>query len=195
MINQLRIIGGDLRSRRVPFAAVPGLRPTPARVRETLFNWLRAEIRGARCLDLFAGSGALGFEAVSRGAAALTQVDSSHTVCTTLRRNAVTFGLTQVQVIHSDVLRLLRQPPVQTYDVVFLDPPFHREFVTAVCQALEAMGWLNPTAHIYVEAETHWNAAAVPPLWQLYREGVAGAVAFRLYRRTSPSMEAECPPV
>ena len=122
--NQLRIIGGQWRSRRIPIADVVGLRPTPDRVRETLFNWLQQSILGARCLDLFAGSGALGFEALSREAAQVVLVEQDSRAFTQLQLNATTLGATQAQLIHADAFSYL-QRETEAFDVIFLDPPFH----------------------------------------------------------------------
>ncbi len=123
MKNKLRIIGGDWRSRQINFVDAPGLRPTPARVRETLFNWLRYEIVGTQCLDLYAGSGALGFEAASRGAKSVVQVENNIQACHCLKDNAVALSAVQIKVVQNDVLRYLDGEGL-AFDVVFLDPPF-----------------------------------------------------------------------
>ncbi|MDP1665373.1 MAG: 16S rRNA (guanine(966)-N(2))-methyltransferase RsmD [Methylobacter sp.] len=126
MKNKLRIIGGDWRSRQLSFVDAPGLRPTPARVRETLFNWLQYEIFGKQCLDLYAGSGALGFEAASRGAKSVIQVENNVQACHCLKDNALALSATdRIKVVQSDVLRYLAGD-AQAFDVVFLDPPFGR---------------------------------------------------------------------
>jgi len=152
--NEVRILGGCLRGQRLHFPKVVGLRPTPGVVRETLFNWLRAEVEGASCLDLFAGSGALGFEAVSRGAAKVVQVESHPKVVSQLLANRVRLAASQVEVILSDVLRFLKHAHPFPFDLVFLDPPFYSGLVEGCCSLLEERGWLAPQAKIYVEAES-----------------------------------------
>ncbi|MCW9078602.1 MAG: 16S rRNA (guanine(966)-N(2))-methyltransferase RsmD, partial [Gammaproteobacteria bacterium] len=121
--NQVRIIGGRHRGRRLHFSPGRGLRPTPDRVRETLFNWLQADIRGARCLDLFAGSGALGLEALSRGAAFLCAVEQNRTAAQRLRDNiTLLHEESAAEVVQGDALRVLKTPPERPFDIVFLDP-------------------------------------------------------------------------
>lgn len=186
MKNRLRIIGGDLRSRVVPFPDAAGLRPTPARVRETVFNWLQHDIHGARCLDLYAGSGALGFEAASRGAACVVQIERSAAVCRCLLQNSRQLGLGRMQVVQADVLHYL-QKDGQPFDLVFLDPPFGRGMVAPTCRMLHERGWLAQAAQIYVEAESGWNGEEMPGEWRLLRRKTAGEVAYHLYQ----SMAAE----
>lgn len=179
--SRLRIIGGQWRSRLLPFPELPGLRPTPNRVRETLFNWLQFDLDGARCLDLYAGSGALGFEALSRGAAQLTQVENQRAACQALRENAQRLGAV-TQVIEADVLRFLTGP-AHTYDVVFMDPPFGQGKVAPCCRALEDGGWLAPAARIYVECESALNLDDLPNRWRVLRSKQAGEVGYHLLQR------------
>ena len=156
MKNKLRIIGGDWRSRQLSFVDAPGLRPTPARVRETLFNWLQYEIYGKQCLDLYSGSGALGFEAASRGAKLVIQVENNAQACRSLKDNAAVLSAGQIQVVQNDVLRYLTGD-AQAFDVVFLDPPFGQTLVVQTCKLLEQNGWLAKQAKIYVETERHFD--------------------------------------
>lgn len=180
--NQFRIIGGQWRSRKLGFFPAPGLRPTPDRVRETLFNWLAPVINGARVLDLFAGSGALGFEAASRGAARVTLVDNHPRAVSQLQQNIRLLQATQMDVCQSDVLRYLDRP-AEACDVVFLDPPYQAEVLEACFARLEA-GWLAAEAWIYFEHDSHNPAPALPANWQLERDKIAGQVAYQLARRT-----------
>lgn len=182
MQNKLRIIGGEWRSRQIRFVDAPGLRPTPARVRETLFNWLHYDITGSRCLDLFAGSGALGFEAASRGARAVVQVENNPLACRALKENAVALGARQIKLVQMDVLRYLAGD-AEPFDLVFLDPPFAKALAVQTCQWLEDKGWLNSGAKIYVEAESELKLEGLPENWQLLKSKAAGEVAYRLFQR------------
>ncbi|PRB79006.1 16S rRNA (guanine(966)-N(2))-methyltransferase RsmD [Pseudomonas sp. MYb185] len=181
--SQLRIIAGEWRSRRFSFTEQPGLRPTPDRVRETLFNWLSAYIEGARCLDLFAGSGALTLEALSRGAATALSCDLSREVVETLRGHLQTLQCERGEVRQQDALSLLASSPETPFDVVFLDPPFHQDLLIPACTALEANGWLSTDALIYTESETAPDRLPHPPNWQLHRQKKAGQVWYSLWQR------------
>lgn len=150
--NLLRIIGGEWRSRQLRFADAPGLRPTPDRVRETLFNWLQRQIPGARCLDLFAGSGALGFEALSRGAREVVLVEKHPAAAKALRDNIALLGAQNVQLVHDDALRFL-QREAEGFDVIFLDPPFRKNLLEPVLDSLLAKSLLKPEGMIYLEQE------------------------------------------
>jgi len=183
--NKLRIIGGDWRSRQLSFVDAPGLRPTPARVRETLFNWLQYEIVGKQCLDLYAGSGALGFEAASRGAKSVVQVESNAQACRSLKDNAIALSAQQISVVQSDVLRYL-EGAAAAFDVVFLDPPFGLNLVVQTCRQLEAYGWLAKHAKIYVETERHFDwscGASMPENWRQLKSKSAGEVGYHLFER------------
>ncbi len=177
--QQLRIIGGCWRGRRLSFPPLPGLRPTPDRVRETLFNWLAPMIAGTRCLDLFAGSGALGMEALSRGAAEVVFVEHHPLIAQGLKENLHQLGSASAQVEQADVLSWL-QGPVKPADIVFLDPPFSADLLTPVCTALEEKQWLNPGARIYLESERDLQILALPQDWEIIREKTAGSVSYRL---------------
>ena len=181
--SQLRIIAGEWRSRRFTFTEQPGLRPTPDRVRETLFNWLSGQVEGARCLDPFAGSGALTLEALSRGAAYALACDTSREVVTTLRGHLQSLGCERGEVRQQDALGLLALAPEQAFDLVFLDPPFHQSLLEPACAALEANGWLKPRAWIYVESESSASQLARPANWTLHREKRAGQVWYSLWQR------------
>ena len=182
--NQLRIIGGQWRSRRLAFPDLPGLRPTPDRVRETLFNWLAPVLPGARCLDLFAGSGALGMEALSRGAAETVFVEHHPLAVRALRENLARLSAQGARVEPSDALAWLCQPGTP-FEIAFLDPPFGEGLLEPACALLEQGGWLTANAWIYLEAEANQPAPVLPADWMLHREKIAGTVAYRLARRQS----------
>jgi 16S rRNA (guanine966-N2)-methyltransferase len=185
--NRVRIIAGRHRGRRVHFPPGRGLRPTPDRVRETLFNWLQAEVRGARCLDLFAGSGVLGLEALSRGAAWLCAVEHNRAAAQGLRDNLALLGETaNAEVVQGDTLRLLRSAPPTPFDIVFVDPPFASDLLPAVCALLEERGWLASSAMVYLEQDARRPWPALPANWSPHREGAAGQTAQRLLRRSNP---------
>lgn len=184
MRNELRIVGGRWRGRKLRFPDAPGLRPTPDRVRETLFNWLEQDLTGLRCLDLFAGSGALGFEAASRGAVCVVQVERNSAVCEALKRNCALLDAHQVEVIRSEALRFLNGP-VEPFDIVFLDPPFHHTLVEPCCHLLDAKGWVIPEGRIYIEAEKRLSLEGLPETWQSLKAKQAGEVGYHLYRRSS----------
>ncbi len=188
--NQLRIIAGQWRGWRLRFPNVPGLRPTPDRVRETLFNWLTPILPGARCLDLFAGSGALGLEALSRGAGEVVFVEQHAAAVAVLRENLVQLGVTTAQVNQADALRWLQRSPTP-FDIVWLDPPFGQNWLVPVCAMLEQAGWLTATAWIYLESETTLGPLSLPAHWMPYRQKTAGAVAYRLLRRDYSELAAE----
>jgi len=182
MANTLRIIGGDWRGRRIRFPGQGGIRPTPDRVRETLFNWLMGKVPGSRCLDLFAGSGALGLEALSRGAAHVTFVERDRENAARLRETAASLAPGRATVMEADALAWLEGPP-QAFDIVFLDPPFAAGILAESMQRLDARGFLAPGAFVYVEMPA---SAGPPPLaagWHLHRTGRAGAVGYHLARR------------
>lgn len=184
--SSVRIIGGEWRGRKLDFPTIEGLRPTPDRVRETLFNWLQTSIPGARCLDLFSGSGALGLEALSRGAASVTFVDQAPEVISQLRSNLNTLKVQNAELIGSSVPSWLEQRATNEevrYDLVFMDPPFRKGLTAPVCALLEQHQMLADEALIYVETEVELQLEALPNNWQLYREKRAGQVAYRLFLR------------
>jgi 16S rRNA (guanine966-N2)-methyltransferase len=181
MNGSVRIIGGHWRGSKLPVADLPGLRPSADRVRETLFNWLQSRVPGANCLDLFAGSGALGLEAASRGAARVVLVEREHAQVATLRANVARLegAPDKVEIIEADALDWLAQPPSRAFDLVFLDPPFAARLWDPILAALP--GWLSPGAWIYLESPVA-KPPAVPGGWVLHREGCTREVRYALYR-------------
>jgi 16S rRNA (guanine966-N2)-methyltransferase len=176
----LRIIGGEWRSRRLRFAAAADIRPTPDRVRETLFNWLAPRIADARCLDLFAGSGALGLEALSRGAGATVFVERERRLADDLRTLLTEWRAPQATVVVADAKRFLAGEP-QPFDIVFLDPPFASRHLLETCaEQLEQRGWLAPAALIYVECAAREGLPRLPAAWRPSKEGRAGEVGYHL---------------
>lgn len=189
--GRLRIIGGSYRGRKLPVPSRLGLRPTADRVRETLFNWLQPVIVGARCLDLFAGSGALGFEAASRGAAEVIMVDKGESVVRVLADNARTLGAGQVRVQQADAMRWLSGKG-RPFDVIFLDPPFAAGLLAPSCDLLSRNGWLAPQARIYLEAASENGFPPLPQQWRLVRDKKAGQVRYGL--ALSGILRANAPP-
>jgi len=181
--NRLRIIGGRWRGVPVTFPSVEGLRPSPDRVRETLFNWLQTVVVEARCLDLFAGSGALGIEALSRGAAQATFVDSEPRVGEHLRQTLQRLQTTGADVHVCGALQFLARPP-QQFDVVFLDPPYASDLLQQACDAL-ALGWLAKDAYIYLECPADKLLPVLPAGWGLHRSKRAGQVGYYLVHATA----------
>jgi 16S rRNA (guanine966-N2)-methyltransferase len=182
----LRIIGGSWRGRRLRFPSAPELRPTPDRVRETLFNWLASRIAGARCLDLFAGSGALGLEALSRGATAAVFVEHDHEAAEELRKLLAAWEARGGEVVLADARSFLTRP-ARPFDIVFLDPPFASPaLLTTVTARLETRGWLAPGALIYVECPARENLPELPASWTPIKTGRAGEVGYHLLERIAP---------
>lgn len=182
--GQIRIIGGQWRGRKLPVTDSPGLRPTTDRVRETLFNWLASHMVDARCLDCFAGSGALGLESLSRYAAHATLLEMERAVAQQLQKNLATLKAANGQVVNTNTLNYLNQTGTP-HDIVFVDPPFRKGLLDETLNLLEKNGWLADDALIYVESEVENGMPSVPASWHLHREKVAGQVAYRLYLRES----------
>ncbi|GAB2781025.1 16S rRNA (guanine(966)-N(2))-methyltransferase [Halomonas shantousis] len=180
--GKLRIIGGEYRRRLLPVPDSPGLRPTPDRVRETLFNWLNAVTSGRRVLDLYAGTGALGIEALSRGAREALFVERVSDVARRLRDNLDMLGAAG-QVVTQDAAAFLAGSATP-FGLVFLDPPFRQGLAAEACARLDQDGWLEHDAFVYVETE-HELALTVPSTWIVHREVRAGDGIGRLYRVTS----------
>lgn len=178
----VRIISGQWKGRKLPVRDLDGLRPTTDRVKETIFNWLAPHVRGTRCLDLFAGSGGLGLEALSRYADQVTLVEMDRAAADQLKKNLVALGSQQGTVVQADALGWL-QGPATPFDLVFLDPPFRRELLPQVCDLLEQRGWLAPDALIYLEREKEMADLALPANWQLLKDKQAGQVCYQLYQR------------
>ena len=176
--NEVRIVGGRWRSRRIRFPATAELRPTPDRVRETLFNWLGQDLTGLACLDLFAGSGALGFEAASRNAARVVMVERDRVAYGALAANREALGARQVELVRRDALEFVRRDEGR-YDVIFLDPPFAAGHWERMSDMLPAR--MKPEARVYYEAGA---AQQWPPGWDVLRQGRAGNVVYQLVTRT-----------
>ena len=187
--NSLRIIGGEWRGRRIRFPAVPGLRPTPDRVRETLFNWLAGVIAGSRCLDLFAGSGALGLEALSRGARAVTFVEREREAAGRLRETTAALAPERSVVVETEAIAWLAGKPAP-YDIAFVDPPFGSNLQSAALEALMRGGWLAAGAFVYVEARAVDGMPALPAGLVPHRSGRAGLVGYHLARRSADGSAA-----
>ncbi|WP_305804589.1 16S rRNA (guanine(966)-N(2))-methyltransferase RsmD [Stenotrophomonas sp. YIM B06876] len=185
-LGQVRIVGGRWRNTRLPVPDLPGLRPTSDRVRETLFNWLMPKLPGARVLDLFAGSGALGLEAVSRGAASAVLVERDPQLVAGLRAVAARLGAAaQLEVVAADALRWLETPSTAPADLVFVDPPFADGLWPQVIELLPRH--LAADAWLYVEAPLQ-ALPALPGQWLLHREGATREVAYALYRRAAATL-------
>jgi 16S rRNA (guanine966-N2)-methyltransferase len=179
----LRIIGGAWRGRRLRFPPSPEIRPTPDRVRETLFNWLAARVPGARCLDLFAGSGAIGLEALSRGAAHVTFVERDPAAAREIAARLEEWGARTGRVEQSDALRFLSAAPAERFDIAFLDPPFASPLLAQSVARLEQGGWLADESLVYIECPAASAAPAVPPRWRPLKAKHAGEVGYHLYSR------------
>lgn len=183
--GQVRIIAGQCRGRRINFPAVVGLRPTGDRLRETLFNWLTAELRGARCLDLFAGSGALGLEAASRGASEVILLELNPAAASSLSDNIDVLGLKSARVFNANALNWLQQNASDSkpFDIIFLDPPFDSTLLADTITALtQQSALLAEDAMIYIEAPARQTLDSMPDSWQLHRHKTAGDVTCYLYR-------------
>ena len=190
--NRLRIIGGEWRGRKLSFPALPELRPTPDRVRETLFNWLRDILPGARCLDLFAGSGALALEALSRGAEEVVMVDRLPAVVAHLKEHIRQLNARNAHVVLAEALEFMQGPP-RPFDVVFLDPPFQSALLGQCLLRLAGAGhgWLAPRAWIYVETDRRAPLPPLPADWAVSRHKQAGEVGYYLLQRTSADSARE----
>ena len=177
--GKVRIIGGVWRGRKLVVAEQPGLRPTPDRIRETLFNWLAAIVPGACCLDLFAGTGALGFEALSRGARHVVMVEQNKQLVRRLEENKTTLVAQGAEIIHADAITWLERAHMP-FDIVFLDPPFHQNYVQKTCTLLTNKGHLAPIAHVYTETERRapFRAAGLKTI----KQARAGQVECSLYQ-------------
>ena len=178
--GRLRIVAGQWRSRLLAVADESALRPTPERIRETLFNWLSPNIEGKRCLDLFAGSGALGFEALSRGAASSTFVERSKKSAELLRQNVALLQASGATVHEEDAFEFLSGKNDVTYDIVFLDPPFADDRLEDLCRLLVGSGKLASAARIYLEREQGQALPVLPDGWVLIKEKAAGNVSYAL---------------
>lgn len=187
----MRIIGGLWRGRRLRVPDIAGLRPTPDRVRETLFNWLAPAIRGARCLDLFAGSGALGFEALSRGAARVTLVERDRAALQTLRDATAILRTGDRAGIVSGTAEAYLATVVESFDVIFLDPPFDSHALPALVAKIADRGLLSPGGFVYLEARAGEPLPVLPPEWCVHRSGRAGDVGYHLAVRSGTATGGE----
>ena len=182
-ILSLRIIGGRWRSRKIAFAEAPGLRPTGERIRETLFNWLAPRINGAKCLDLYAGSGILGLEALSRGAERCTALDNNAATIKHLQANCDLLNA-KLSIINVSCINFLSNHKDNVrFDIVFIDPPFVEDLHTKSCLLLEQNQWLTDKALIYCELPSNDRSFVSPPNWQLQKDKIAGGVRYMLYTR------------
>lgn len=178
--GRLRIVAGKWRSRLLNIAAVPEIRPTSERIRETLFNWLAPQIQGARCLDLFAGTGVLGLEALSRGAASATFVEKSPAAVTMLNLARQELGADTAEILCRDAFEFLRLRSDQRFSLVFLDPPFADESLSELCRLLGERQWLDAGAQIYLEQEKAHASPELPERWTIVHEKTAGNVRYSL---------------
>lgn len=180
--GNIRIISGKHRGRKLPVLMADGLRPTTDRVKETVFNWLMPYIHNSNCLDCFAGSGGLGFEALSRGADSVTLVELNKAAAKQLEQNKLLLSANNITVKNNDILTYLSQC-TQKFSVVFLDPPFRKGLIQETAQLLNEKT-LTPNALIYIEMEAEISTTGIPENWQLLKEKKAGQVAYRLYQFT-----------
>lgn len=180
--GNIRIIGGEWRGRKLKVPDLPGLRPTPNRIRETLFNWLQPVIVGAHCLDVFAGSGALGFEAASRGASRVVMVDDSSAVIQLLQQECDILRAQQVEIYRAKAPQQLHQPE-QPFDIIFLDPPYQADLLLPCCFFLEENHFLAKGARIYLEAAHSVDEKKLPSHWRLIKNQKAGDVYYHLALR------------
>ncbi|HWX68140.1 MAG TPA: 16S rRNA (guanine(966)-N(2))-methyltransferase RsmD [Steroidobacteraceae bacterium] len=181
----LRIIGGTWRGRKLRFPASDAIRPTPDRVRETLFNWLGAAVRGAQCLDLFAGSGALGLEALSRGAAQVTFIERDASAARALSMLLTEWQAANARVERADALRYLAGV-ARPLDIVFLDPPFASQLLSQAAALLDERHWLKAGALIYVECAAGDGLPQLPASWQPLKAKQAGEVGYHLFAHAAP---------
>lgn len=182
--GKVRIVGGQWRGRYLPVLSLPGLRPTPNRIRETLFNWLTTHISGASCLDIFSGTGALSFEAVSRGAADVTMIDASPVIIQQLQQNLALYKCdpSQAFTIQASIPNYIPKFS-HTFDIVFIDPPFHQGLVKLACAWLEHYSLLSENALIYIEVEADLQKLIIPEHWKKIKEGHAGEVTYYLFKK------------
>ena len=181
--NSIRVISGQFKGRKIEVLNASGLRPTTDRARETLFNWLMYDVQGARCLDLFAGTGALGIECLSRGAAFVQFVEFNKLAFSHINRSLVDFGVDQgkCSVLNLSFDVFLARPPVQPYDVVFLDPPFDSDFLSAAVRILANTGWLSREAVVCIEQSAQIPMLEVPRHWAVHRERKIGQSLLTVY--------------
>jgi 16S rRNA (guanine966-N2)-methyltransferase len=177
--GRLRIVAGKWRSRLLPVADEPGLRPTSERIRETLFNWLASTIEGSRCLDLFAGSGALGLEALSRGAGEVVFVENSARAAAVLEESVNMLEASGARIHKADAIRYLKSEP-EPFDIVFLDPPFAADLLEDLCRLLSEDNWLAEGARVYLEQGRERPLPGLPDGWTILNDKTAGQVRYAL---------------
>jgi len=180
--GRLRIVAGNWRSRLLEIADVPGLRPTAERIRETVFNWLTPHLTGARCLDLFAGTGALGLEALSRGAAEVVFIETSPTAVRILQKNIATLEATEATVRCAEAVKYLQQPGADRFDIIFLDPPFADDLHGDLCKLLDESPILATDALVYIEEDRAKPEVVLPTNWQILKTKTAGNVRYSLVK-------------
>jgi 16S rRNA (guanine966-N2)-methyltransferase len=179
----VRIIGGEWRGTRLPVPDLPGLRPSGDRSRETLFNWLQADIHGSRCIDLFAGSGVLGLEAASRGAAEVILIEKSRVAANTIRENAQRLDSDRVQVVQADAIEWLAHCEPQSMDIVFIDPPFSSGLEGRSLELITAGDNVREGGLVYIETAREAASAAPQPGWEIVREKLLGEVRMQLLKK------------
>ncbi len=185
-LSQVRIIGGQWRGRKINFPALEEVRPTPDRVRETLFNWLAPYIVDANCLDLFAGSGALSFEALSRGAKYVVMADKSPVVVQQLRANSLALQANNIAIYETNVPQGLALSSEEPFDIVFLDPPFHQSLLKECAQWLEEKKLIHAQTFIYIEVERELKTLPIPAHWRILKSGKTQQIQYHLMQPTLP---------
>jgi 16S rRNA (guanine966-N2)-methyltransferase len=180
LTNTVRIIGGKWRGKKLSFPSITGLRPTPDRIRETVFNWLQFELQGARVLDLFAGSGAFGLEALSRGAAYAVFVEKDAKVVAHLNTHIRELGIDNARIENCDAVGYLQRGTEPAFDIVFLDPPYSQQLLQPCMAELENNHLLTDNAYVYIEAEYTLKTLPLPQNWHLHRSKHSGQVSYHL---------------
>ncbi|MGY5450871.1 16S rRNA (guanine(966)-N(2))-methyltransferase RsmD [Agarivorans sp. MS3-6] len=182
--GQVRIIAGQWRGRKLKVLNSEGLRPTTDRVKETVFNWLSPYLHNSHCLDLFAGSGSLGFEALSRFASFTTFIEKDALATKQLKANLQLLNVSseQANLVNTDALQWLKQRPSEAYDIVFIDPPFRCDLLIPSCNLLNQHGWLKPDALVYIEFENEALEPQFPANWTCIKSKQAGQVSYRLFQ-------------
>jgi len=178
--QQVRIIGGKWRGRKISFPAVDELRPTHDRIRETLFNWLMPYINDAVCLDLFAGSGAIGFEALSRGAKKVVMLDNNREVVSSLKESAEILNADNCEILYGEFPNRLPSFEREQFDIVFIDPPFNKNLIASVCEWINSTGILKSDALVYLEAEKELDPLPIPSHWKIIKEGKTATIKYCL---------------